>query len=53
MKEHDTVRELSSNLNGTIVHVYPNNSTFEVELFDKDGNTIEVKTLDSTQIEKR
>jgi flagellar biosynthesis protein FlhB len=53
MKEHDTVRELSSNLNGTIVHVYPNGNTFEVELFDQDGNTIAVKTLNSNEISNR
>lgn len=42
MKEHDTV--IYNGKEGTIVHVYPDNDTFEVEF---QG---EVKTLSKSQL---
>ena len=56
MKELDAVKlieefeGLSAGTEGTIVHEY-DGSAFEVEFFDKDGNTIDVYTTPTEFLE--
>lgn len=58
LKEHDLIKSISQignipeHTNGTIVHIY-NEVAFEVEFFDKNGNTIGVKTVNKKDLIKR